>query len=113
MYTLHLSAWGVLNARRRGRQLARALEVIAGGSTPIVGGDFNAGLDGELRALADARLVPTLDEGVATYRGWGGRSYDHLLVSPELEICTSHVERAGPSDHWPVLAEVALPELRR
>ena len=109
VYTLHLSAWGVLNARRRGRQLARALEVIADGNTPIVGGDFNAGLDAdELRALADARLVPTLDSGVATYRGWGGQSYDHLLVSPQLEICSSHVERAGPSDHWPVLARLSL-----
>lgn len=114
VYTVHLSAWGVLNAGRRERQVARALEMIAAGSTAIVGGDFNAGLDaGELRALADSRLDPTLDGGAATYRGWGGRSFDHLLVAPELEVRSSRVVESGPSDHWPVLAEVAFAGVAR
>lgn len=116
--------------------LARIASDRAGGSMSGVGfasgptivlGDFNAApgeaafeaLAGREAPLADAfKVAEERGPEHATWHGFQGRPQggriDHVLVTPGLrveriEILTDHADDTYPSDHFPVLARVAIP----
>lgn len=107
----HLSAWGPFRSRERRQQVA-CLAEIAGRATGLVVvlGDLNVGPGSpELAAFAAAGLR-RCDGGVEPTYTVGRRRIDYILCSPGLEASSARVERIGPSDHWPLVVELAWAE---
>ncbi len=118
-------------ARRKGLRLIAeriGAERAADPVPTVLLGDFNLAIDSPaLRALAgpegllrDAFAVaeaPGPDHG--TYHGFSGRTdrqrIDHILVSPELTVLSTAIRTTPegqllPSDHFPVVARIRVPE---
>ncbi|MCH2144537.1 MAG: endonuclease/exonuclease/phosphatase family protein [Phycisphaerales bacterium] len=116
-----------------GRLIARRLgELVPAGEPVVVLGDLNARPDTPplqaLQAGAGERPILLIDAWKSTnpdgrhpctFNGWGegmeGRRIDHVLVSPGVEILACDIEReridGRPiSDHWPVRANLRVPE---
>ncbi len=111
-----------LDASSGARRLA-SVEQLVGWLDParpqVVIGDLNAGVDeAPLAVLADAGLRSALppDAGGTFHRFTGrtdGARIDHILVNDHLVVRHARVyhDPAGrpfPSDHWPVVADLAL-----
>jgi endonuclease/exonuclease/phosphatase family metal-dependent hydrolase len=110
---------------RHGANRVRSAELLVTWLRPeipwVVMGDLNARPDtAPLRVLAAAGLRPVLsgDVGTTTHGFTGrsaGRPIDHILVRGEWEVLGAAVDRRRPggrlpSDHWPVVADLALGE---
>ena len=107
-YVTHFSAWGRFGAKNRMGQ-AEAVARIAGSSTLpfVLMGDFNSTPSSEeLRAFHDGKLVSScfpLD--VITYRATK-KCLDYVFADPGWHIRDARVLTLGPSDHWPLVAEL-------
>lgn len=77
----------------------------------IILGDFNRTANTRpMRDLLSYGFVDGCQEGM-TFPSWRPRrKIDYILVSKELEICSSEVVEYYLSDHLPVRLEVRLPE---
>jgi endonuclease/exonuclease/phosphatase family metal-dependent hydrolase len=114
----HLDARSPENRRAALTQVAAAVDP----SRPtIVMGDLNAApTDPELAPLLDAGLRPALGSGAGgTNHDFSGRTdgrrIDHIFVSDHVRVVHADVVvvRPGgrlPSDHWPVVAQLQLPQ---
>jgi endonuclease/exonuclease/phosphatase family metal-dependent hydrolase len=110
----HLAAWGGLNRRIRTTQ-AQCLAEQAG-ATPPVGepgrrfvlcGDFNATPDSaEVAALLDGRLMTFCGRPSEPTHPLLGQRIDYVLAGPGWEVGETAVVHTGPSDHWPIVAEL-------
>ncbi|WP_018351066.1 endonuclease/exonuclease/phosphatase family protein [Longispora albida] len=95
--------------------LAAALSELNGGPL-LFGADFNETDGGSAwRTLADGRIDPGAAEQAHTYSvGNPRRRIDGLLIDPECAVSGYQVvttpDTALASDHFPVYAEVSLPE---
>jgi endonuclease/exonuclease/phosphatase family metal-dependent hydrolase len=109
-FVTHLSAWGRMRRRDRLAQIAKVGAITAEAPHPhILTGDFNVPpTTEEIRALmAQGHLRasdPLLD---FTYRLLRQR-LDYVFIDPRWTVLKSDVIRTGPSDHWPVVVELAL-----
>lgn len=122
-------------ARTESAKLIRSFVAsLPDGSSVIVTGDFNAGVDSDpyqalfvesasSPALVDtfARLNPTAGENDGTFNGFKGTQtgarIDWIAVSREVEVIAANIDRTGfegkfPSDHFPVTAVVRLPDAK-
>jgi endonuclease/exonuclease/phosphatase family metal-dependent hydrolase len=101
------------------RQLAGWLDVAE--RPTIVVGDLNAGPASDaLRVLTDAGLRSAVpDDAPGTNHDYGKhvpkRRIDHILVSPHwtvhgAEVVTEKPHGRYPSDHWPLYADLELPD---
>ena len=84
-----------------------------GSGARIVAGDFNASpWSLMLRTLLE-RSGLQMASGIATWPATIGLpqiAIDHILVSPSLRIVSRpRIGMAGQSDHYPVIAEIAVP----
>lgn len=115
IFTTHLTAWDRANRRTRRAQVSHLERILDRTESPLIilGGDFNASLQApELRPLTHHRkLAPVFSGYVVTHPG-AGRSYDHLFVGDGWHVGESRVRRAGPSDHWAIIAEISWKEDR-
>ncbi|HEX7707298.1 MAG TPA: endonuclease/exonuclease/phosphatase family protein [Thermoanaerobaculia bacterium] len=111
-FVTHLAAWGRLLRESRMRQITLISDVTYAVARPhILAGDFNvapAGVEiatllsrGHLRSCGDARE--------ATFPMTSQR-LDYVFCDEPWQIVSSEVIRRGPSDHWPVIVELDLPE---
>lgn len=104
----HLAAWGGVNRRIRTRQ-AHCLgeQARAAGRRFVLCGDFNAQpASAELAALLSGDLLRLC--GVAsepTYPMLGQR-IDYILAGAGWEVGPAAVLQVGPSDHWPIVADL-------
>jgi len=107
----HLSAWGPFAAGQRRRQVACLVEIVRRTPGPVVVlGDLNVGpRSPELAALLAAGLR-RCDGGAESTHRTSRRRIDYILCGPGLEAGTARVEHVGPSDHWPLVAELAWTE---
>ncbi len=104
---LHLS----LGQRARRNQLSYIRELIADYRHVVVMGDLNS------RAERVLKLSPLSDIGLRsaqgsynTYPSWRPiYNYDHILVSPSLEIEKVEVMHNSISDHLPIAMDIRLP----
>ena len=109
-FVTHLSAWGRMRRRDRLAQIAKVGAITAEAPHPhILTGDFNVPpTTEEIRLLmAQGHLRasdPLLD---FTYRLLRQR-LDYVFIDPRWTVLKSDVIRTGPSDHWPVVVELAL-----
>lgn len=129
VYNLHWDHRSQPSRERSAELLAEVLAGRAGAAEPvIVTGDFNAGetnpafrrlLGSPEPGLVDTFRVlhPDATE-VGTFNGFagvtGGPKIDAVLVSEQWEVVAAGIVRARfdgryPSDHFPVVATVALP----
>jgi len=111
VYVTHLTAWGRLKRKERAAQMQVIVDRVSESTTPFVMmGDMNADPDApELRALTGKSGVDSCGtSGLVTHRLTQAH-YDHIYtggsgwLSRRIEVL-----RAGPSDHWPVVAELEL-----
>lgn len=104
----HLAAWGGLNRRVRTRQThCIADHVRAAGRRFVLCGDFNAQpASDELGALFAGDLVRLC--GLASEPTYPllGQRIDYILAGPGWEVGPAAVVKVGPSDHWPIVAEL-------
>jgi endonuclease/exonuclease/phosphatase family metal-dependent hydrolase len=108
VFATHLSAWGVRGRVARSRQAARAARLARRSRLPFVlAGDFNS--EPSTRELSwfenDARIVSCVASPGATHR-LTRRCLDYIFVDRRWRIDDARVVAEGPSDHWPIVAEL-------
>jgi len=107
-YVTHLAAWGRLGAKKRLAQAEAVAETVARSTLPyILMGDFNSGpASEELHAFTDGKLVGScFPSAVVTHRATR-QCLDYIFVDKGWEISDARVIEEGPSDHWPLVAEL-------
>lgn len=111
LYVTHLAAWGSINANARDLQLqCLADHVRASGHPYILAGDLNAAPDAEeiVKFLKLGIVSEALQPPQPTHRVME-KQLDHILVSRGWQVRSARVLDDGPSDHRPVLVELAPP----
>jgi len=106
----HLAAWGRLLRVARLTQIAELGDITARGSLPhVLVGDFNVAPGAEeMRVLLSRGHLRTCGEpGEVTFPMTRQR-LDYVFCDPRLELVGSEVIRRGPSDHWPIVADLRL-----
>ncbi|MCP4414386.1 MAG: hypothetical protein GY808_17665, partial [Gammaproteobacteria bacterium] len=104
----HLS----LSNRARKQQVKYLAEKIQGYPYVVIMGDLNCSTDVLLDQFAqqDVILKTTAHGDNATFPSWQPtRQYDHILVSPMINIISETVLADPISDHLPVALEISLP----
>ena len=110
LFVTHLAAWGRLLRVARLRQIAELGDIIARGSLPhVLVGDFNVPPAAEeIRTLlARGHLRVCGDMKEVTFPMTRQR-LDYVMCDPRFEYIGSEVVRRGPSDHWPITADLDL-----
>lgn len=108
VFVTHLAAWGRLARSIRVRQAHFLAERFHAIDRPFVlVGDLNAPPEApELAPLVDhGRLRLCGDRGCSTHRFMRKR-IDYVFAGPSWQRVRAEVLRAGPSDHYPVLAKL-------
>lgn len=112
VFVTHLSAWGRLRRRERLEQIARLGDVTTTSPWPhVLAGDFNVSPGAlEIRTLmSHGHLRPAGSMRETTYPLTRQR-LDYIFCDPRWRIAGTEVLRRGPSDHWPLLVELELPQ---
>ena len=110
VFVTHLSAWGIMRRRERLAQVATLGEVTADASFPhVLAGDLNVPPGAaEIRALAGFEHLEPSDEMREATHPLTRQRLDYVFCDPRWEILRSEVLRRGPSDHWPLVVELAM-----
>lgn len=108
VYTTHLTTWGSLNARNREEQLECLAKHVRSSRWPyILMGDFNAPPAapevGKFRTLNAAQLA---GEDLGPTHSMMNKRIDYIFADYGWGVRGARVVAAGPSDHWPITAEL-------
>lgn len=104
-FVTHLSARGKQNRIAQAKAVAKRAEL---SELPFVlMGDFNARpTTEELRVFTEGGLVTScFDADVITHRTTR-RCLDYIFVDRRWKMVDARVVKRGPSDHWPLVAEL-------
>lgn len=107
-YVTHLSAWGRLGIKNRLAQAEAVAERVSRSTLPFVlTGDFNSAPHSEeLRVFRSGLLAMScFADPVITYRATR-QCLDYIFVDPGWRIRNAEVVKGGPSDHWPLVADL-------
>ena len=107
-YVTHFAAWGRFGSGKRLLQAEAVAEIARNSGLPfLLTGDFNSSpTSEELRVFHDGNLVAScFAPGVITHRATR-KCLDYIFVDPGWEIRNTEILRFGPSDHWPLVAEI-------
>lgn len=107
-FVTHLASWGKINRKSRLEQIQCIAEHVRRSTLPyIVVGDFNATpATPEFQWFRHSALVYLCGEtGVSTHR-LTGQQLDYIFADPGWQLRSGRVLLSGPSDHWPLLAEI-------
>jgi len=107
-YVTHLSAWGRFGARKRLQQARTVAGRVSRSPLPFVlMGDFNSEPRSEELSVFHSGEVVTscFVDPVVTYRATR-QCLDYIFVDPGWQIHNAQVVQRGPSDHWPLIAEL-------
>jgi len=109
----HLAAWGKLNKKIRVRQAQCLLEhARARGRRYVLCGDLNATPgSAELDALLTASPMRMCGLASENTHSLLGQRIDYIFAGPGWEVGRAAVLEIGPSDHWPILADLTAREL--
>ncbi|HKO58279.1 MAG TPA: endonuclease/exonuclease/phosphatase family protein [Thermoanaerobaculia bacterium] len=107
-FTTHLTTWGSLNATNREEQLECLAKHVRTSRWPyILVGDFNApptaGEIGKFRLLNAAQLT---GEDFGPTHPVMNKRIDYIFADYGWEARGARVLAVGPSDHWPITAEL-------
>jgi endonuclease/exonuclease/phosphatase (EEP) superfamily protein YafD len=99
--------------RQHEQMMALGDELSAAGGLQIVAGDFNATPRSLMLQTLLSRASLRLASGLATWPANFGLpqiAIDHIMVSPTLRILTpARIGASAGSDHYPVIADIAVP----
>ena len=127
LFNTHFDHRGAQARTESARLLLAQIDALAADAPVVVTGDFNVEPTTEayrvmVEELGDARLRSATPPHGPDETYWGftvetdeeGRQIDYIFVSPDVGVerfgvLTDHWNGHFPSDHLPVLAEVALP----
>ena len=109
-FVTHLAAWGRLLRVSRLRQIATLADITARSRRPhVLVGDFNVPPAAEemqiLQSHGHLRVCGDMKE--VTFPMTRQR-LDYVFADPQWTVVSSEVVRRGPSDHWPIVVELAL-----
>ena len=107
-YVTHLAAWGRFGSSKRLPQAEAVAKRVQQSTLPFVlMGDFNAKpSSAELRVFLEGKFVGScFKPDVITHRGTK-QCLDYIFVDPGWEVRNARVIELGPSDHWPLIAEL-------
>lgn len=108
VYVTHLAAWGRFGSKTRLQQAEAVAKHAEASKLPfILMGDFNSSpTSAELNMFHDGNLVTSCIVGhVVTHRATR-QCLDYIFVDPAWKIHNANVLQTGPSDHWPLIAEL-------
>ncbi|HEV7240237.1 MAG TPA: endonuclease/exonuclease/phosphatase family protein [Thermoanaerobaculia bacterium] len=109
-FVTHLAAWGRLLRVARMNQVAELGDITARGSLPhVLVGDFNVppGAE-EIRTLLSHGHLHVIGDPRETTFPMTRQRLDYIFADPRWETLGTDVVRRGPSDHWPIVAELKL-----
>jgi len=109
-FSTHLAAWGRLLRAARLEQIATLGDITArAGSPHLLAGDFNVTPRAqELRALlAHGHLRYAGELREPTFPSTRQR-LDYIFCDAAWEVVETRVIRRGPSDHWPLVADLVM-----
>ena len=104
----HLAAWGSLNRATRVRQAeCLAARAQADGLPVVLSGDLNAPPESdEIEALLDQSRLRMSGRPDEPTHPLLGQRIDYIFFGPEWRVGRASVLHVGPSDHWPITAEL-------
>lgn len=107
-YVTHLATWGRLNRGSRTEQIECIAQHVRRSPYPyIVVGDFNAPpTTPELTSFHASNLVRLANANTGATHKLTGQHLDYIFSDPGWEVKNARVLSEGPSDHWPLLAEL-------
>ena len=112
-FVTHLAAWGRFGFRTRLLQ-AQAVAALTGQSDLpfLLAGDFNSDpRSEELAVFQNTAFVSScFVDTVVTHRATK-KCLDYIFVHPGWQIRSAEVLQRGPSDHWPLVAEIVMGSL--
>ena len=106
----HLSLAKDRRRRPRGEQIAAIRKLVEGSKLPtILMGDFNVTPGSfEIMMLVESQLLQISGETREVTHRLVRRRIDYILTDRDWETERAGVLRVGPSDHWPLFAELRL-----
>jgi endonuclease/exonuclease/phosphatase family metal-dependent hydrolase len=107
-FVTHLAAWGALSRRMRSAQAGAIVENVRASTRPwLLCGDLNAPPGAaELDVLVRSDLFRLCGIAAEPTHALLDRRLDYIFTAPGFEVLGAEVLRRGPSDHWPVTAEL-------
>jgi endonuclease/exonuclease/phosphatase family metal-dependent hydrolase len=111
LYVTHLAAWGGLSSKTRDLQLQCLADHVRASAHPfILAGDLNAAPDAEeiQKFLQNGIVTEALATPIPTHKVME-KQLDHILISHGWKVVSARVPDEGPSDHRPVVVELAAP----
>jgi endonuclease/exonuclease/phosphatase family metal-dependent hydrolase len=111
-FVTHLAAWGRLLRNARLSQIASIGDITARGHAPhILVGDFNVPPAAEeMRVLQSHGHLRAAGETREPTFPMTRQRLDYVFCDPRWEYVRGEVVHRGPSDHWPLVAELRLRE---
>ncbi|HLJ74005.1 MAG TPA: endonuclease/exonuclease/phosphatase family protein, partial [Thermoanaerobaculia bacterium] len=108
IYVTHLSAWGKLAAHSRGQQLSCLATHIRNSPHPyLLLGDFNAPPDrDEIQAFRKLDAAQICGEDIGITLPSLHERIDYIWSDPGWRVVSTEVVKSGPSDHYPVVAQL-------
>ena len=109
-YVTHLAAWGRLLRNARLSQIASLGDITARGSEPhVLVGDFNVPPSAEeMKVLQSHGHLRIAGETREPTFPMTRQRLDYVFCDPRWEFVSGEVVRRGPSDHWPLVANLVL-----
>lgn len=107
-YVAHLAAWGKLHRTARTEEIHCMLEHLRRSDLPfLLVGDMNAGTDApEIRELLTSPMLQTCGPEVGETHPITHQRLDYIFSDYGWGIRNVSVPKKGPSDHWPLQAEL-------
>ena len=108
VYVTHLTTWGRFNSKSRGEQLGCVAQHIRSSRYPyLLMGDFNAPPNAaEVEAFRHENAAELCGEDIGISHPLMNERIDYIWADYGWDVPAARVVRTGPSDHWPVLAEL-------
>jgi endonuclease/exonuclease/phosphatase family metal-dependent hydrolase len=107
-FVTHFAAWGRFGRKNRLLQSEAVVKIAEQSTLPFVlMGDFNSDPSGEeLRVFLEGKLVSScFPADVITHRATR-KCLDYVFADPAWQVRDARVLQLGPSDHWPLVAEL-------
>ena len=101
-----------LSQRARHKQIDVVSDIIKEHKHVILMGDLNCQPESnEMTYLLNKTHLCEPADGLKTYPSWRPKKkFDHILVTPSLEVSDVHVLNYHYSDHLPIAMDILLPE---
>jgi endonuclease/exonuclease/phosphatase family metal-dependent hydrolase len=105
----HLAAWFRFTRRTRAAQLEKLAEIIGNSKPPyLIMGDFNSSpRSPEMAAMLRSENLRLCGEHTEISHRFSRQRLDYIFADPSWQKRDAWVVRLGPSDHWPLLADLA------